>query len=182
MIKQHIRNKAKEILQEATQDAHSLYYSSLLDQLVVLYISLAAMGFLLLAHQSIWPIIILAAYIIIAYLFAAYRNFSFAITHNKIFIVNARKPFVQLQQFYLKDLQRVQIGTNQHPILDRLFIIPSNVYVQIFFQNSKSEVYYTNIDFENDAKQGEKTLENFAEHLKKVGIECIIGTHNEDNF
>jgi hypothetical protein len=182
MIKQHIRKKIVDLLAQQTQNPYTLYYSSLLDQLYVLYILIGAIAFLLLAHLSVWPVALLIVFIMIAYLFGAYRNFSFAITATQLLVCNPRKPFVQSHSFLLSNVQSVQIGINQHPLLDRIFIIPSNVYVQIFFANNSYKTFYTNIDFATDAKQGEKTLEDFAAHLQQQNIAVHIDAIEQDEF
>jgi hypothetical protein len=182
IMKQQIRNKVKDILTEQHADNYKLYYSSLLDQLYVLYIIIIGIGFLLLAHLSIWPVIILLAYTIIAYLFGAYRNHSFAINESTLWIINGRKPFVKSRKIELVEIDKIIIGSNANAILDRIFIIPSNIYISIFTKNEiLCSTWYTNIDFAQDAKQGEKSMEDFMAEIQKLGISIECTAHRDED-
>jgi hypothetical protein len=173
-MKQSLRKKIANILSEARVEGYTLFYSSLLDQLYVLYILLGGTVLLLFAHLSIWPILVLLIYMVIAYLFGAYRNNSVAITASQLIIINGRTPFSSIRKINVVDISNVFIGRNLHPLLDRIFIIPSNVYVTISFINQSKATYYTNIDFADDAKQGQPSLEDLAQMLVSKGVTTVI--------
>jgi Ca2+/Na+ antiporter len=180
-MKHIIRNRVKHILDEQIAGNYTLFYSSMLHQLVVLYIAIIAIAFLLLAHLSIWPVLVLTVYILIAYLFGAYRNNSIAINADAIMIINARKPFMYQKKIEIHTIEQIIIGTNQHPILDRLFIIPSNLYIQILLKNKSQKTFYTNVDFASDTKPDDKSIEDLVGALQALHIPVLLQAKRDDD-
>lgn len=170
MVKSIIRNRVRKILDEQIQDSYQLFYSSLLDLLYILYFMIGGIVLMLFAHLAVWPIAAIIIYIVAAYLFGTYRNHCFALAHNKLYVVNGRKPFIKSISIGLSEIKQIKIGTNKHPFLDRIFIIPSNVFVEIILKNNVSKIYYTNVEFKGDVKVGDLSLEDFQIALMELGI------------
>jgi hypothetical protein len=179
-MRQMIRNKVADVLLKQVQEPYELFYSSLLDQLYILYIALAGAVLLLFAHLSLWPVLALLVYLVAGYLFGAYRNYSFALTSQTLYCINGRKPFVKRQSIALADIKEVSIRINEHPILDRIFIIPSNICVHIYLQNGEEQKYYTNIDYAADCKEDELSLEQFIDAIFKRGIKASLEEQDAD--
>jgi hypothetical protein len=184
MIKSIIRNKVKGMLDDSISGNYTLYYSSFLGQLYILYILLAGIALMLVAHLSIWPIVAIIIYMLCAYLFGTFRNHCFALSNDKLWIINGRTPFVSLESIYLSEIKNVIIATNKNPILDRIFIMPSNVFVEVHLKNGKELLWYTNVLFNEDYPDdksfldGALTLDDFSKELTSFVIPVHIEMDN----
>jgi hypothetical protein len=179
MVNSIIRNRVHKILDKQIQGSYQLFYSSLLDQLYILYFMVGGIVLMLFAHLAIWPIAVIIIYIVTAYLFGTYRNHCFALTHDKLYVVNGRKPFIKCTSIGLSEIKEMKIGTNKHPFLDRIFIIPSNVFVEILLKNNNSKEYYTNVEFKEDVKVWDLSLEDLQVALMELGIVVSMEEKNE---
>ncbi len=176
-MKQLLKNKTHTIIEEHGYANYNLFYSSLLDQLYVVYICIMASILLYFAQPLIWPILLLIFYFICAYLFGAQKNNSFALVENALLVINGRTPFANFDVFEFAAINAIHISSNKNPLF-RIFIIPSNTYVQITDAFNKEHKYYTNLDFEEESKDKEKCLEALAHNLNIKGVRTTIDIPN----
>lgn len=113
-----------------------------------------------------------AIYVFVSYLAAAFSNNSFALTSNKLIIVNPNFPFRNIFYYDLKEIARAKIDESQKLFYLSVFacIFVTN-YVEIFVQGKSKRFYCSGLDIDSyDENWTEKTLDDFYFSLLRHNI------------
>lgn len=169
--------RVDKILDGLGYDSYEIFYSPLVVSVTYLFMFLATGGYLIFFLLGQWLFILVLSvsiYACIFYLVAAYSNNSFAITSDKLIIVNPNFPFRKHVIIPLEVISSIYIG--EHTTIWRsVILLFTNNYVDVRVGNNTTRYYCIGLEADAfDENLTEKTIEDFICELRKRNVEVTV--------
>lgn len=176
MLIQNIKDKrVDKQLKKNGFDHFTLFYSPISFWVVILVgiiLSGAGLFYSILASEYI---ILIIPYLFISYLVNAYLNNSFALTGDKLIVINPNFPFRKFKSYNRQEIKKITIDKIRMPWFLYFAAFGKN-YVQIETKENASVKYYC-INLEEDAYDEnwtDETLDTFNSTLKDKGYPAVF--------
>lgn len=124
---------------------------------------------------TVWPLV--PSLLLLSYLFNGYRNNNFALTADRLIIVNPNFPFRKITSVDLSDIELVTIDRDNLSWVASLIVLAfGNNYVDVKTTNGTKRYYcaYLQQWDAHSRNLTEKSLDDFDKSLRKKGISTVF--------
>lgn len=181
----HSDKRVDAIIKKKGYEEAQIFYSPILVRLLIFILVGSMTDFMLYVFGLIYLfdnfhfsflIGVITIYLSSIYLIISYLNHSFALSENKLLVINPNFPFNLYREFYMTDIEKIVINENRiMSIFLFLITFGSGNYVELELKNGlKKRFYCIYLDEDySDESYTEITIEDLVDELrvKKIKVE-----------